>query len=133
MKTRLAPVRAFLVPRSSWLSRALTCVALYCGFWSTAAAQGTGTIAGRVVNKATGVYLAGAEIRLPDNRTFYADSAGRFEIAGVPAGDVQLTASYAGLDASTVDVKVGAGQRATVDIALTSADYAKADTVVKLD
>ncbi|MEO6567173.1 MAG: TonB-dependent receptor, partial [Opitutaceae bacterium] len=92
----------------------------------------TGTISGHVLNKGTGTYLGGVEVKLSENVSTYTDAAGFFELRHVPAGAAKLTVSYAGLDAQTVDVQVSAGQRATREVALSSKEY-ESSNLVKLD
>lgn len=93
-----------------------------------------GTVVGRVLNKATGTFLAGAEIRAAGTgQVVYSDSTGYFELNGLAAGVVRLQVAYAGLDSATVDVPVPAGGRATREIALTSAFYGVDAGVVTLD
>lgn len=104
----------------------------FASCWSAQAApEGSGTIAGRVLNKGTGAYLAGAEVRLPDNRSVYTDGTGSFVVDGVSAGDAKVAVSYPGLDAQTVTFHVAAGQRTTEEIGLSNAEYEKS-SVVKL-
>ena len=75
--------------------------------------QGAGaTVAGRVVDKATGGPVALAEVVTTlDGRRVTADSAGNFIISGVPAGPVRLVVRAAGFPASTFNVTVQPGMR----------------------
>ena len=87
---------------------------------------GTGTITGRVSNQATGQYLSNALVTVAETGQFVTTTyGGAFTLAGVPAGDVKLTVSYAGLDSTEVTVKVVAGQSLVQDFNLTSKDYDK--------
>jgi TonB-dependent starch-binding outer membrane protein SusC len=79
------------------------------------AAQGGGTITGRVVDAATQAAIPGAQVRVQGTTRGAATGAeGRFEITGVPAGTVTLTASTLGYGTATRQVTVAAGQ--TVDV-----------------
>ncbi len=120
--------RRFLPAIRSTLAAALCAVAALCAH---AAAGGTGTITGRVLNRATGAYLSGAEVRLPDNRVAYTDSTGSFVLDGVAVGDASVSVTYPGLDPRTVTIHVTGGQRSAEEIGLSNADYEKSG-VVKL-
>lgn len=77
----------------------------------------TGRVTGTVTSQATGNALQGARVSLPmSGRMTLTDSSGRFDFADVPAGEVDLAASYSGFDESTVKVTVTAGS--TADAAL---------------
>jgi TonB-dependent receptor len=87
-------------------------------------AADTGAVTGRVSNAGTGNYLAAVQVRdKATGRTVYTDDAGSFELFNLPAGERTLVLEYTGLDTQEVAVTVTAGQRATRDVALTSADY----------
>jgi TonB-linked SusC/RagA family outer membrane protein len=74
------------------------------------AAQGTGTIAGTVVNDRTGTPLADAQVAVegqPVGAT--SDAAGRFRIAGIAgSGDVRLVVRRIGYQPRTVTATIGA-------------------------
>src|SRR2546429_1393247 len=64
-----------------------------------APASPTATVSGRVLNGATGLYLANAEVRIVGTeRVAYTDSSGAFELAGLAPGPTQLMVTYPGLD-----------------------------------
>src|SRR4051794_40193906 len=96
--------------RNSILSR--ICCAAFAAVMVTfvqprMAAQPAGgaTVTGQVSNAATRSFLEGALITLSGtNRSTTTDREGHFEIGGVPAGEVTLVVSYAGLDTQRVVV-----------------------------
>jgi TonB-dependent receptor len=88
------------------------------------AADATGSIAGQVANATTRNLLAGARIEVPAlGLSALSDDTGRYELAGIPAGAHELTATYLGLDVQRVSLVVAAGQRAVRNFDLTSAIY----------
>src|SRR5437899_2381585 len=73
----------------------------------------TGSLFGTVNNTATGDLLEGAKISVPQlGLTALTDNTGRFTLPDVPPGSYNVTASYVGLDSSTLQVSIGPGQRA---------------------
>jgi TonB-dependent receptor len=91
---------------------------------ASASAQQAGSISGRVGNAATQSYLEGAMVEVAGtNRTVTTDREGRYQLSGVPAGQVTLIVSYTGLDPQRLPVSVGSGQRAVLDVQLTSEIY----------
>lgn len=90
-----------------------------------APANSAGTVTGRVMNAATGVYLEGASITVEGAAgagTASAD-AGAFRLTDIPAGRRTLTVSYPGLDARQITVDIPAGGNADVNVELTSKVY----------
>jgi len=97
--------------------------------WAVAplTAQQGGTITGRVVDAATQAPISGAQVRVQGTtRGAATGSEGRFEITGVPAGAVTVTASTLGYATGTRQVTVAAGQ--TVDVT-----FSLATQVLQLD
>ncbi|PTY03650.1 hypothetical protein DB347_20665 [Opitutaceae bacterium EW11] len=91
----------------------------------------TGTVAGRVLNVATGQYLRNAVVSVKSTHlTAVSEAGGEFTLSGVPAGAVELVVDYLGLDTQTVAVSVVADRTVRCDVNLTSADYG--DEVVTL-
>jgi len=79
----------------------------------------TGSLTGRVSNKATGSYLEGAVIRIIElNRTVATAREGQYLLTGIPAGEYTLRVSYEALDDTTLSVVVAAGSVARADAAL---------------
>jgi hypothetical protein len=68
-------------------------------------AVATGSLTGRVSNKATGTYLEGAVVRIVElNRTIATVREGQYLLTGLPAGDYTLKVSYEGLDDATLSI-----------------------------
>ncbi|MFB6280200.1 MAG: TonB-dependent receptor [Salinibacter sp.] len=85
----------------------------------SAAAQSTGTIAGRVTDAESGAPLPGVNVVLPElDRGAATDDDGRFRVTAVPAGTHQLTARFVGYASTTRTVQVTPGTTSTLDIAL---------------
>lgn len=89
-----------------------------------AAESATGEIAGRVLNRGTGIYLEGAEVTISTNglRTL-TDRDGTFRISAVAAGRHDVQIYYTGLNRQTVPVTVSAGSSASLTVELTSEIY----------
>jgi TonB-dependent receptor len=84
----------------------------------------SGSLSGTVNNTATGDLLEGAKISIPQlGITALTDNTGRFVLPNVPAGTYDVVASYIGLDNSTSQVTVAAGQRAVRNFDLTTGIY----------
>ena len=103
---------------------------------SVAQTAGTGAITGRVLNVATGKYLTNARVTVEGtNLEALTNEHGEFRISGVPAGEARVRVNYSGLDPKTEVVPVAAGQSATLNVNLTSAERygTGADQTVQLD
>ncbi|MDO8540282.1 MAG: TonB-dependent receptor [Opitutaceae bacterium] len=106
-------------------------LALWFLFATSGYAQSAGTIAGRVSNAGTRVYLEEVEVTLrPLGWTAQTGRDGRFVFRNVPPGSYTLSAAYTGLETRTNDVSVGAGATVTEDIELTSGVYTLGEFVV---
>jgi hypothetical protein len=82
-----------------------------------------GTLRGRVTDTSSGQGIPGA-LLLCAGRSTTTDSAGAYELAGIPAGSQPITASAAGYDSLLQDATVPGNGSATVDFALVrSATY----------
>lgn len=79
------------------------------------AAQGTGTIRGRVIAAATREPLAQVRVNVAD-RTERTDADGQFVVTDLPAGTYPLRATMLGYRQAVDTVRVVAGQTATVEI-----------------
>lgn len=103
---------------------------------SAPAARGTGTVRGRVLNTATGTYVANAEVRVEGTGlSTYTGRGGDYALLNVPAGTASIAVSYAGLEETVATVAVAAGQAATLDVQLKArslggAGEADRDTIV---
>lgn len=91
---------------------------------SVAAAQqdGAGTLAGRIVDERLGGPLPGAVV-LVEGTVLQAvsDGEGRFQLAGVPAGEQTAAVSFLGRQTVRAPVTVRPGQTVTLDIELREA------------
>ena len=78
---------------------------------AVALAQGTGTLAGRVVDAQTGETLIGANVRIEGTSLGAATNIdGEYRSIGVPVGTYSVTASYTGYQSVTVeDVAINNG------------------------
>ncbi|MDO8544831.1 MAG: carboxypeptidase-like regulatory domain-containing protein [Opitutaceae bacterium] len=86
---------------------------------AASAAQGTGTIEGRVINRRTGDYLERARVSVEGTAIeSFTDSDGNYRLTNVPAGRVRLRAFYTGLPAQLAELDVTSGQSLRRDIAL---------------
>lgn len=108
------------------LSALLLLLALHLvpGLLSAQPAVASGSITGRVGNRATRNLLAGATVELPGlSRSTRTDDRGGYAFTGVPEGDHVIVASYAGLDPFSATVSVRAGAATARNFELTSAVY----------
>jgi len=82
-------------------------------------AQATGEVSGRISNAATGDYLANARVSVADGASdALTDEAGRYRLAGLPAGKVQLVVTYAGLKPTSATVTLAPGEAKPQDFEL---------------
>lgn len=94
-------------------------------------AQGTGTIAGTVVDQATRQPIAGAQVHIPGTQIGQVtNDAGRFLILNVPAGVVRVRVQFLGYSAVEQEVTVRAGETVTVDLAMMQEAIAIDEVVV---
>ncbi|MEY2877847.1 MAG: hypothetical protein RLZZ15_227, partial [Verrucomicrobiota bacterium] len=98
------------------------------------AAAATGAVEGRVSNTVAGTNLKQVRVAVEGTALeTLTDEAGEFRLVGVPAGDITLRATIAGLVPQAARVRVAAGQTARHDFDLGAGDpAAKGDQVVKL-
>ena len=88
------------------------------------AESGAAVLSGTVSNTATGNLLEGAKVEIPKlARSVLTDNTGRFVLAGVPAGEVELVVTYLGLDVQRQTLIVGAGQRVVQNFDLSAQIY----------
>ncbi|WP_026849927.1 TonB-dependent receptor [Gemmatimonas phototrophica] len=96
-----------------------------------ATAQAQGTLAGTVVDSASGLSLTGASISIASiSRTVQTDRSGRFIVPAVAAGEYALTARYLGYTAATLRVRVENGKTATANFKLSAAKTQLGEVVV---
>lgn len=94
-------------------------VAALLGAVGPAAAQGTGTIRGRVIDAATQRPLSGAQVVVVGGtRRSVTDASGEYVLADVPAGALTIRASLLGYAAESQQVTVAPGESATADFGL---------------
>lgn len=94
---------------------------LFCLSTLFAHGAGTGTLTGRILNPATGEYVASAEVRLAGTGLVtLSEPDGRYRLENVPAGQHRLTVAYTGAQVAPAEVQVTAGATTTRDIELTS-------------
>jgi len=83
------------------------------------AAQGDGTISGRVVDQATQAPVADAQVVVVGTqRGAQTDAQGRYTISSVPAGSRDILARHVGYAPRTITVDVVAGQSAAANFVL---------------
>lgn len=101
-----------MLPRSIGVIRRLPLVALPCALAAQplAAQRGAG-VRGLVSDKSTGRPVTGAQIALVgDERRTTTDSSGRFTLAGLPAGEAELTVRAAGFPQRRVTINLVAAR-----------------------
>lgn len=86
---------------------------------SAPAAEGTGSVSGRVMNAGNGMYLGKAVIKVVGtNIEYITDDYGFYTLNNLPAGNITLNVTYTGLNPTTQEVAIKAGETATQDIKL---------------
>src|SRR3954469_10866174 len=81
----------------------------------------TGAITGRVFNAATKEYVRNAEVRVDGtNIVAYTEDAGVYRLAGVPAGQANISVTYSGAEPVRATLTIAPGQAATRDFELSS-------------
>lgn len=97
----------------------------------TPSSDAVGSISGFINNAGTGDRLQSANVELlPLGRKAVTNFEGKYTFLDVPAGDYQISATYAGLDTQTRPVTVLAGQRAELTFDLSSDVYTLEKLVV---
>jgi len=94
-------------------------------------AQETGLVRGSVKNAESGTPLAGANISV--EKTSWgavADAAGLFTLSGLPPGDYTVKASFVGLSAQKMSVRVKAGVTAQLEFLLAPRAFLGQEVVV---
>ncbi|MGD8780052.1 MAG: carboxypeptidase-like regulatory domain-containing protein, partial [Ignavibacteria bacterium] len=96
-----------------------TCTLVVVSFNQTSLAQGTGKIAGRVIEATSGSELAGANIMLVGTSLGVSvDQQGNYTISKVQPGDYQIKASFLGYKEQVIDVSVEANRTVQVNFSL---------------
>jgi len=100
-------------------------------------ATGYGALEGRVVHAATGSYLENVRVRIGGTTVeTITDTEGTYRLPRVPAGDVQLIASYIGFTETTQLVGVLSGQVSRSNFDLTRSEGGQPEVpgaVIRLD
>ncbi len=93
---------------------------------TSASAQGTGTVAGQVIENDGVTAVIGANVRVEGTALGAAtDIDGNYRIIGVPVGSYTVTASYAGYTSQTiVGAEINAGSTRMLNFALGVSSYA---------
>ena len=113
---------------------AFAAAALVVSTTSLQAQESTGTINGRVLNIGNNRYLNNAKVSVEGtNLVTYTNQYGDYVLPNVPAGPVQLRASYTGLDEESATVNVTAGSATTHNFELTSRARYGEDKALVLD
>jgi iron complex outermembrane recepter protein len=103
-------------------------------FAGSLAAQGTGTIDGRVFNRLSERYVVNARVTVVGTpQSVLTNEYGEYRISGLPAGSVTLQVSYTGLDTETAEVNVTAGSIVTRNFNLTDRAITGDDETIVLD
>lgn len=101
------------------------------GLPAESAAQTRGTIVGQIVDATTSQPLASVQVFVPGTSLgTLTDVQGRFSIANVPAGTVELRANRVGYAQATQSVTVASGATATVDLSMSPSAVALDELVV---
>ncbi len=119
--------------RNSFVARLATTFALLFGT-SLQAAEGTGTIIGRVFNPVSSEYVRNAEVRVQGtNQVTYTEGDGSFRLLNVPVGPATVVVTFTGYRTATEAVNVTAGETAVRQIDLVSTEAVRSDgSVVEL-
>lgn len=100
-----------------------------------AAPSATGTLEGRVLNVTSGNYLNNARVTVAGTKLqAFTNDEGFYRLANVPAGTVQLIASFAGLAPQSLPITLRAGTTAQADFELSlRASRSATSDVVRLE
>ncbi|MBA4138166.1 MAG: hypothetical protein C0518_12690 [Opitutus sp.] len=79
-------------------------------------------VTGNVTSQSTGNALQGATVTLASGKSTLTDESGRYAFFDVPAGAVQITASYSGFKDATQEVVLTPGGNQNLSFALESSD-----------
>ena len=85
---------------------------------AASAPAATGSVAGTVINAATGAGISGATVTANSGQSAMTDSNGDYAISGIPAGSREITASASGFAPISATVNVNDAQTMVVDFSL---------------
>jgi TonB-dependent receptor len=97
------------------------------------AAEGTGSIEGRVSNAISGLGLENARVETATGQLVQTNAIGEFRLLGVPAGEVQLSVSFLGMQPSTRKLTLATGGRERLNIELQRIGTGDDKDVIKLE
>ena len=104
-------------PPPAW--RALRVLFFVCSAFPLASAAAEGALEGRVLNARSGEYLGNARVTLAaGSLEAFTDGDGRYRFPRVPAGRVEVRATFTGLPPASGSAEVGAGRTAVLDLSL---------------
>ena len=104
-------------PPPAW--RALRVLFFVCSAFPLASAAAEGALEGRVLNARSGEYLGNARVTLAaGSLEAFTDVDGRYRFPRVPAGRVEVRATFTGLPPASGSAEVGAGRTAVLDLSL---------------
>jgi TonB-dependent receptor len=96
-----------------------------------------GTIRGRIINAQTNRYMERVLVQVQDtSRRTFTNQFGEYELYGVPAGDVKVTASFTGMEPQTAELTVLAGETINRDFTFRESGQARREgdeTVYELE
>lgn len=127
MKTHRRPVLIRII--AHWIAAIAGWTAL-----AAHAAEGTGTITGRILNPATGEYVRNATVTIKETgQSTVSDDGGDYRLLAVPAGPATVMVAYTGHRAEPATVTVPAGGLAKHDFEIINALDATSDKAVVLE
>ncbi len=98
------------------------------------AANGTGTITGRILNPATGEYVRNARIVIRETgQAVTSGDGGEYRLLAVPAGTVTVTVNYTGYRTPPATLEIVAGATTTQNFEILSSAAVDDASIVKLD
>jgi hypothetical protein len=96
--------------------------------------QGTGSIKGRVYNAVNNEYVRDADVHVEGtNITVATESGGYFNLVRVPAGNVTVTVTYAGLTPASAQIELPSGGTVTHEFELGGGKLETDSKVIQLD
>jgi iron complex outermembrane recepter protein len=116
-----------------WRWALICCAGILSAVGAPAQKSEPGVITGRILNPATGEYMANAEVRIAgSDRSVVADAQGNYRIDNLPAGPTTLTVAYTGYRSESATVDVTTGGVATRDFELRTSEIPRADETIKM-
>ncbi len=120
--------RSINVRKLAMLLAAMTACSQLAPTTVIAQAAATGTIQGRVLNAANGMYLNNARVTVEGTSIeTFTNEFGDFILNDVPAGEITIRASYTGQEPQTAKIKVESGKTAIQNISFNQDQSSTAD------